>query len=222
MRVNDLRSWPPSFLLWLPTVLLLGACGSASGEATPTMGPDAIFTSAAQTFEAQVATELALVTPSSTAAPSPSPLPTLASIPTLPTVAFAASTPLTAASGNCDDDAAFTADVTIPDNTQLDPSRAFVKTWKMYNSGSCTWTTKYKLVHLRGNAFSGSTAFIGIPVPPGGTADISVNMVSPSEGGSYYGTWRMQNADNKPFGSEVTVVIKIGVAEIVETETTAP
>ena len=43
--------------------LTLSACGSGNADATPTFSLDAIYTSAAQTFTAQQATQLALTPP---------------------------------------------------------------------------------------------------------------------------------------------------------------
>src|SRR5512146_884417 len=71
-------------------VVVLSACGS--GNATPTMSVDAIFTAAYNTMLAQQATQLALTPPTSTATMTP--LPTLPPAPTaaLPTLAFTAPT----------------------------------------------------------------------------------------------------------------------------------
>ena len=51
------------------------------------------------------------------------------------------SEPAVAASDLTDEcfDARYVADVTVPDNTQLDNGEAFVKTWRVRNAGTCDW-----------------------------------------------------------------------------------
>jgi hypothetical protein len=45
----------------------------------------------------------------------------------------------------------FIADVTIEDNTVLSPNQAFRKTWRIQNSGSCTWSPGYRLIFDSGD-----------------------------------------------------------------------
>ena len=42
-------------------------------------------------------------------------------------------------------EAIFVTDVTIPDKTVIDAEHKFVKTWRLYNSGTCTWTVGFDL-----------------------------------------------------------------------------
>src|SRR5689334_20140279 len=46
---------------------------------------------------------------------------------------------VTTAPTSCSDSAILLQDVTIPDNTQVDPGEKFTKTWEFQNSGKCTW-----------------------------------------------------------------------------------
>lgn len=95
----------------------------------------------------------------------------------------------------------FVADVTIPDNTIISPGNSFTKTWRLKNSGSCSWTTNYKLVYSSGEQMGGAAA-TALPgnVNPGQTIDISVSMVAPTSVGTHQGYWRMQNASGGAFG----------------------
>jgi len=189
-------------------VVLLTACGSADADATPTMGVDAIFTAAFQTLEAQQATQLALTPPTNT--PSPSPFPTLpppSPASTLPPLT--GSTPLGGGAGVCDN-SAYVADVTIPDGTTIKAGEKFTKTWKIYNSGSCAWTTSYKIAFDSGEAMGGATTVLSAAVPAGQQADISVQLTAPNTNGTFRGNWRMQNASGVGFGNVVYVEIKVG------------
>jgi hypothetical protein len=202
--------WRVLVSLCAVSILALTACGPSGADATPTLGFDAISTYAAQTFEANAATDTALSPPTLAASPTalPSPFPTFALPASLPTIAFATSTPLASGGSECDN-AAYIEDLTIPDNTHLDPGQKFTKTWLVQNTGTCPWSTSYKLVHVDGLAMSGAETFVPLQVPVGQQAQLSVDMKAPTSSGQYYGRWRLENANNAPFGSILTVVIKV-------------
>jgi hypothetical protein len=110
---------------------------------------------------------------------------------------------------NCDK-SSFIADVTIPDKTQLDPGQKFVKTWLVQNTGTCPWLTSYKLSFIDGTKMAGTDVFVPLEVPVGAQAQLSVRLEAPTSPGDYYGRWKMYNANKFPFGSILTVVIKVG------------
>ncbi len=61
------------------------------------------------------------------------------------------STPETPAPTNppdCTNSAAFVADVTIPDNSDIPASTNFTKTWRVKNTGTCVWGPDYTLTSL--------------------------------------------------------------------------
>jgi hypothetical protein len=73
--------------------------------------------------------------------PTSTPPPTLTPIiPSLTPVVPTSTPPPTLTPVPCDR-AAFVADVTVPDGTNFAPGTTFVKTWRLKNNGSCTWTT---------------------------------------------------------------------------------
>lgn len=115
----------------------------------------------------------------------------------------------TAVDGSLCDNSAYVADVSIPDGTVVQPGAKFTKTWRINNSGSCTWSTGYRLVFVDGTAMSGGSTSMLAPVPPGAQTDISVEMTAPTTSGTFRGNWRMQNASGQPFGSLVYVQIKV-------------
>jgi hypothetical protein len=202
-------------LPWLPllcsvAMVVLTACGSSGAEATPTLGFEAISTYAAQTFEANMATEASVASPTPVPPPTmlPSPFPTFALPANVPTLAFATSPPLPSGGSACDD-AEFIADATIPDNTHLDPGQKFTKTWIVQNTGTCPWSTTYKVVHVDGLAMAGEDAYVPLQVPVGQQVQLSIAMEAPTSPGDYYGRWQLQNANAVPFGSILTVVIKV-------------
>jgi len=102
--------------------------------------------------------------------------------------------------GMCDA-AQFVADVTVPDGTVYAAGTAFTKTWRLRNTGTCTWTTSYKLVFYTGSQM-GAPASVNLPysVAPGQTIDLSVGMTAPATAGTYQGDWMLQNASAVNFG----------------------
>lgn len=98
--------------------------------------------------------------------------------------------------------AAFIADVTVPDGTVYKPGDKFTKTWQLLNDGSCTWNITYKLYHYSGPILGGpeSQQMVALPVPPGTTIEISVDLVAPATGGTYKSFWALKDAGGNHFG----------------------
>ncbi len=99
------------------------------------------------------------------------------------------------------DKATFVTDVTINDGTLFAPNTPFTKIWRLKNSGSCAWTTSYKLVFQSGDQM-GAPASIAFPVnvAPGETVDLSAPMTAPGTAGKYRGYWMLNNAAGALFG----------------------
>ncbi|MBE0669729.1 MAG: hypothetical protein IH588_04000 [Anaerolineales bacterium] len=101
---------------------------------------------------------------------------------------------------NACDRAQFIADVTVPDGTSLAPGIGFTKTWRLKNIGTCTWTN-YSLIFDSGEKMGGpDSATIPTSVAPGQTVDITVQLTTPTTGGTYRGYWKLKNNSGVPFG----------------------
>ena len=111
--------------------------------------------------------------------------------------------------GNCQLQTSFVNDVTVPDNTIMQPGEIFVKTWRIMNAGTCDWNEDYRLVLLKdGNI--GAPPFITIPhTPPGEAVDISIPMVAPKQSGIFTSIWSFQASDGTNFGAVLYVRIVI-------------
>jgi hypothetical protein len=108
--------------------------------------------------------------------------------------------PTPGATSACDR-ATFIADVNVPDGTVYGPNATFTKTWRIKNTGSCTWTTGYKLVFVSGAQMGGTSPInLASTVGPNTSFDVSVNLTAPATAGSYRGYWQFQNASSVPFG----------------------
>ena len=116
----------------------------------------------------------------------------------------------------CVDGMKFVADVSYWDNNMknppfVTPKEGFVKTWRLQNTGSCTWTPKYQLVYAYGNVaaaqMSGQPVNIPANVAPGQTIDLSVTLIAPFEPLTYQGFWQIENASGGQFGQTIWVGI---------------
>jgi hypothetical protein len=118
--------------------------------------------------------------------------------------------------GACTDLITFVSDVSIPDNTNFGPNASFTKTWRLKNSGTCTWTTDYVTTFVSGDQMS-AVYPVKLPntVPPGNNVDVSVNMVSPATNGTYKGNWSLKNPSGRVFGLGVTGDIPFWVQIVV-------
>jgi hypothetical protein len=94
------------------------------------------------------------------------------------------------------------ADVNYPDGTEIIVGSNFTKSWRMTNTGSCTWTSGYKIIYVSGDQMGApaETTLTGGTVPPGATVDISVQMKAPATAGTYRGYYRIKSSDNIVFG----------------------
>ena len=177
----------------LAILFLLSACnlpGSNSAEQ--------VQTAAAETVNAQL-TSNALLTPSPTNTTEPTETPTATNTPNVTNTPPATSGP--SAGGGCDA-MQFVTDVTVPDGEQKAANATFVKTWRLRNSGTCTWSTGYSVVFVSGNAMGGpATQALTGSIVPGSTVDISVNLTAPGTNGKYTGYWALRNASGQNFGS---------------------
>ncbi len=110
---------------------------------------------------------------------------------------------------SANDNAAFVADVTLPDGTVVSPNQSLTKTWRLRNTSSSPWGSGYQLVFVSGNQMGGPNA-VNVPATaPGNTADINVNLVAPNTPGTYTGNWRLRNAQGTYFGPTICVRITV-------------
>jgi hypothetical protein len=175
------------FILSIALALVLSSCNLPS-SAPQTEEPNAIFTQAALTVQAQLnqtATPAPFNTPT---LPPPQPTNTTVSLPTLPP---ATNMPIASATPACDQ-GQFVKDVTIPDGTTFTPGTIFTKTWRIRNAGTCTWSG-YSLVFDSGDAMSGTSPIAIGTVGSGQEVELTVNLTAPATNGSYRGYWRVRN-----------------------------
>ena len=211
-------------LLMFFIVVLLSACNMPSSRSSTQEAPGLINTIAAQTVEAQMTSDASGVAtstsqpsqdsgqdaPTQTPQPSNTPQPTNTQPPPPTNTPIPSSTPIPC------DSITWGKDVTIPDNTELTPGESFTKTWRLKNSGSCTWTSGYSLVFDSGTAMGApaSQQLTTGTIAPGQEVDISVDLTAPDDPGTYQGFFKLRNpsgtifglgSDSKPFWVKIVV-----------------
>ncbi len=199
------------------TTLILAACAPAT-PVVPTPDVLAIRTSAAFTVVAEFTLTAAAFTPT----PMPPTATFTAEPPTATSTLEFTNDPTQAALGTpaalCDDysfDLA-TLDVTIPDGTPITPGQEFIKTWKIKNTGICTWDNGYQVIYSYSSppneTMSAQPIPLNVLVAPGEEVDVSVSLKAPTTPGAYAIYWQMTNSKGIPFGvKEYILIVKIVV-----------
>jgi ABC-type amino acid transport substrate-binding protein/heat shock protein HslJ len=126
--------------------------------------------------------------------------------------------PSTVLPPSCINDMAFVSDVTYPDNNmksppEVTPGQVFVKTWRVKNTGTCTWVPGYQLAYAYGNTpaaqMGGQPVPITSPINAGATVDLSVTLTAPKTPGTYQGFWQMNDANKQAFGQTIWVGVTV-------------
>jgi hypothetical protein len=189
----------PRRVLGLIALVLVMATLACSGVTTPAPTPQT----------GQPTSVVILITATPPQEPGSTPVP--------PTAAATA-----VQSGGCTLNLAYVADLTISDGTAMTPGNAFVKTWRVRNSGTCEWKDGTQLVFADGEQMRGPAA-VNVPLTaPNATADISVNLVAPGAPGKYAARWRMRSPEGTVYGTLTVVIVIPGTPTAVPTNTPEP
>ncbi len=193
------------FLVMLIAALLLSACSilqPAAEESTSDV--DFVATSVAETVQAIAMQQPTMTEP----APVIEPTLTLPAMQPTNTVGTTVEQPTIAPAKTCLE-AEFISE-TIPDGTKFGLNEYFNKTWTFKNTGTCTWTTDYKMVFTSGDIM-GAPAAVSLTetVLPEGQITVSVPMQASYLEGTYTGYWALQDEYGTNFFTNNSV--KIGV-----------
>lgn len=107
-------------------------------------------------------------------------------------------------------------DITIPADTEVFAGQKFTKTWRIENTGSCTWGPSYSFSFFSGSlSYSFTTVQLDENVSPGSTWQVSVEVTAPEYLGAYYESWRLFDSNGQPMldenGEEIDFSIIINV-----------
>lgn len=173
---------------------------------------------AVNTVLTSVNTQEIIFTPTSTKTllPTPTLFPSLTPVTSLTPVKTPTSTFISKTI--CDNAALIST--TVPDGSTFLPGYYFTKSWRLQNTGSCTWTTGYALVFLSGNQMEGQAVYnFTSTIASGQSVDLSINLRSPASPGTFTGLWMLRNASGKLFGTGASsdqafgVTVKVNAPE---------
>jgi len=125
----------------------------------------------------------------------------------------------------CTLDAAFVADVTVPDGAVFSPGAQIDKIWRINNSGSCPWESGYTWVFVSGDQMGAAPSQAVPATTAGANVDIGVTMYAPAAPGTYTGYWRMKSPEGQLFGQTCSVKIVVpapATATLTATPTPTP
>lgn len=120
--------------------------------------------------------------------------------------------------------AEFVSDVNYPDKTNVLPGTSFTKTWRLQNSGSCTWTSDYSVVYVQGDRMSAPdlNPVTSGTVASGAQVDVSMPLVAPAVPGTYRGDFMLRAPDGTRFGIGPAGNSVFWVEIVVPTPTSTP
>ncbi len=88
----------------------------------------------------------------------------------------------------------------LPSPNEFVPNQHFYLTWQIKNTGTSTWSGKYRFYHNGGIQLGDSGTYsITEVVKPGGILTIAIPSTAPETEGTYTTTWTLENPDGIPF-----------------------
>lgn len=115
---------------------------------------------------------------------------------------------------DCKLNAEFVEDVTIPDGTPVVPGQPVVKTWRLRNTGTCTWGSNYSFEQLEEETklLVANPSAVSVPeTPPDETVDLSVSIVLSPEspiGTQQSASFQLKAPNGEFFGTPVYVLVQ--------------
>lgn len=97
----------------------------------------------------------------------------------------------------------FVAHITYPIGSIVEPQTYFYKTWRIQNTGACTWNSNYALVYYDGFQLGGATPSIfggTVLVSTGAYIDVTIRFYTPPQPGTYYSYWLLRDDAGNLFG----------------------
>jgi hypothetical protein len=102
---------------------------------------------------------------------------------------------------NCLNQAELVEDVPLVEEGEVYQNDSLTKRWLVRNTGNCTWSEGYMLLHTAGDLLASAAAVsLGEEVAPGETVELILEFVAPDEIGVYKSEWKIRSANNEIFG----------------------
>lgn len=106
---------------------------------------------------------------------------------------------------DCTDNLSFSADLSIPDGSEVQGASTMDKRWAVLNSGTCNWDERYSLRLIAGPDLGAPQQQALYPARSGSEAIIRVTFQAPVDPGDYRSAWQAFNAEDVPFGDPIYI-----------------
>jgi hypothetical protein len=117
----------------------------------------------------------------------------------------------------------YVADITIPDDTVMEPGQSFTKTWRLRNNGSRNWGAGFTAAFLNGTALTPTTSHPAPSAAANSDVNLSIPMTAPNEAGTYTSEWVLKDDQGNVFGTNfytrIVVKKKLGIRPQVTLQT---
>jgi uncharacterized protein YkwD len=125
---------------------------------------------------------------------------------------------------DCTDSALWVEDLTVPDDTPMQGGQAFTKTWRIKNTGTCTWNSSYHLAFASGDRMNAPVSVALDETPPGSTLDISLDLVAPYGNSRFTSVFQIEDPEGQaiPIGLDKILWVKIIVGTLATVGPTTP
>ena len=110
---------------------------------------------------------------------------------------------------DCFNDLRFVEDLTIPDNTATTFGLTIDKQWLVENSGTCHWSSEYRLQNIGGASLGAPPEIALYPARAGTQATIQILFTAPFAEGVYESAWQATAADGTLFGDPIYIRIVV-------------
>jgi hypothetical protein len=107
------------------------------------------------------------------------------------------------------DELRFMADVTVPDETSMQPGERFIKTWRVRNTGETTWGSGYTLAFFGDDQMGGPAS---VPLPrakPGDIVDVTLMLTAPATPGLHKSTWKGRDPRGAFFEYDLFALVEV-------------
>jgi uncharacterized protein YkwD len=119
--------------------------------------------------------------------------PTATEMPSTPTPAATPTEAIPTNLPDCTNSAKFIEDITVKDDSEIPAGSTFTKTWRVQNTGTCTWWSGYTLTHYSAERMAAPEAVPLKLTRPGEITDISVELTASQALGKHEGYFVIKN-----------------------------
>jgi hypothetical protein len=109
----------------------------------------------------------------------------------------------------CTDNLSYVEDVSIPDGTIVAPGEQMEKIWRVENSGTCGWDSRYRLRLDSGEELGAQSEQALYPARAGTQLEIHLLFTAPQEAGYHRTAWQAYGPDGNPFGDQIYMDIVV-------------